>query len=122
MPIPIYAGGEGTAALRRAATLDGWLGAAYELDTIAELVGRLSALRREAGTSSRQDYEVMVGVPRAPSVDDLRRLSELGVTSVSVAPWMSDGNSAAPRSRQQLLEAVEGFGEQVLQRLWPCGP
>jgi alkanesulfonate monooxygenase SsuD/methylene tetrahydromethanopterin reductase-like flavin-dependent oxidoreductase (luciferase family) len=49
-PIPVYAGGEAKAAIRQAAALDGWLGAGYAPERLAELIARLSASRREAGT------------------------------------------------------------------------
>jgi alkanesulfonate monooxygenase SsuD/methylene tetrahydromethanopterin reductase-like flavin-dependent oxidoreductase (luciferase family) len=116
-PIPIYGSGEAPSALRRAATLDGWLGAAYELETIAELVDRLAAARRDAGTADCKAYEVMVGLPRVPSLADWRRLEEFGVTSVSVAPWIGADPGAGRIPREELLKAIDTFVVTVLDRL-----
>jgi probable F420-dependent oxidoreductase len=110
-PVPIYAGGESAAALRRAARLDGWLGAAYPFDRLTEVLAELSRQRVIAGTADRPGYEVMAGLPFLPGLDDCRRLQELGVTSVSVAPWMDPR-----RPVRDGCDAVRAFADGVIAR------
>lgn len=87
-PIPIWVGGKSVAALRRAARHDGWLGMNYDVDEIPVLLDTLTAARREAGSHTRNDFEVMVIPNAVPDVDRYRELEERGVTSTIGMPWM----------------------------------
>ena len=84
--VPVWVGGKGDAALRRAARHDGWLGMNYGLDEVGSLLDRLAAIRGEAG-DDRAGFEVFV-IPNAmPSRDLYADLAGRGVTSTMALPW-----------------------------------
>ena len=83
---PIHVGGESEAALRRAARdCDGWLGLHHTLESVAEPIARLAALRKEYGRES-EPFEIIVGAS-IESRDDIKRWEDAGVTRVTTAPW-----------------------------------
>jgi len=119
-PLPILLGGHSEPALRRAARLgDGWMHAGGDHDTLARLVARLSALRRECG---RQDEPFSVHAmsldPTALDIDSLdgvRRLEDMGVTDAIMS--FHDPYEATPRSVEQKRAEIRGYGESVIARL-----
>lgn len=89
--IPIYVGGSTEPALRRAARYgDGWIGIVHPMAEIEAVVAKLSALRREFGREN-EPFDIMLHCPDAETVDDIRRLEEMGVTDLQVAPWTLPG-------------------------------
>ena len=85
--IPIYVGGSTPPALKRAARYgDGWIGIVHTKDEIAGMVEKLNTMRREFGRD-REPFDIMLHCPDATTVDDMRRLEDLGVTDLQVAPW-----------------------------------
>jgi probable F420-dependent oxidoreductase len=83
-PLPILIGGHGEPALRRAARVgDGWLHGGGDPGDLPRLLGRLSELREEEGTSGRP-FEIHVISLDAFTVDGVRRLEDAGVTDVIV--------------------------------------
>jgi hypothetical protein len=117
----VYCGGESESALRRAARLDGWLGAAYEFDRLADLLQRLSVVRagvtRGAAGEASCEYQIIAGLPRVPSLEDCHRMEDLGLTGFSVAPWADDRLEAGPGRCARMVAAVERFGDAVVRRL-----
>lgn len=85
--VPIYVGGSTPPALKRAARYgDGWIGIVHTKDEIAGMIASLNAMRREFGRD-REPFDIMLHCPDATTVDDMRRLEDLGVTDLQVAPW-----------------------------------
>jgi alkanesulfonate monooxygenase SsuD/methylene tetrahydromethanopterin reductase-like flavin-dependent oxidoreductase (luciferase family) len=85
--IPIYVGGSTPPALKRAARYgDGWIGIVHTKDEIQGMITELNTLRREFGRE-REPFDIMLHCPDATTVDDMRRLEDLGVTDLQVAPW-----------------------------------
>jgi probable F420-dependent oxidoreductase len=85
--IPIYVGGSSKPALKRAAQYgDGWIGIVHTLEETRAMVAELNTLRREFGRE-KEPFDIMMHCPDATSVDNVRRLEELGVTDLQVAPW-----------------------------------
>ena len=92
--IPIYVGGTTKPALRRAARYgDGWLGILHPMEEIPGLVAELNALRREFGRE-KEPFDIMLHCPDAETVDDIRRLEDMGVTDLQVTPWTLPGIQA----------------------------
>jgi probable F420-dependent oxidoreductase len=122
--IPIYVGGTSKPALRRAARYgDGWLGIIHPMEEIKGVVSELSHLRRELGRE-KEPFDVMLHCPDARSVEDVRRLEELGVTDLQVTPWTEPAVQAelgvsAMREQPPLgvkLEAIKRYGGEMIAR------
>ena len=101
--------------MRRAAQLDGWVGANYyPLRTALDLVRRLQQFRREAGTDGREDYGILVGLDHPPTIDDARRLEEAGVTAVWASPWAA-GPSMDDPGITVVTDALKRYAHDVVQ-------
>ncbi|WP_018655213.1 TIGR03619 family F420-dependent LLM class oxidoreductase [Actinomadura flavalba] len=82
--LPIIAGGESHAALRRAATLcDGWIGMPHTLGSAAAQV----ALLRELRGDRPGPFEITVHTSGAPEPEEVAAWSDLGVHRLIVRPW-----------------------------------
>jgi probable F420-dependent oxidoreductase len=85
--LPIHVGGDGPAALRRAATVgDGWIPMNHTLEQIPEAVATLAELRDRAGVDGRVEITLAGEVT---SVADIERHAEAGVDRLLVRPWRS---------------------------------
>jgi probable F420-dependent oxidoreductase len=100
---PLHIGGDGPAALRRAALVgDGWIPMNHTAEQIPAAASRLAQLRAEAGRPGGP--EITLGA-RDASADGLRRLADLGIGRAFVKPW--------ERGRDA-LDGIRRFAEQVL--------
>ena len=100
---PLHIGGDGPAALRRAATVgDGWIPMNHPLEEIPAAAVRLAQLREEAGRDGT--VEITLGAT-ASSPSDLVRLAEAGVDRIIVRPWQ--------RSRDA-VDSIRRFAGEVL--------
>jgi probable F420-dependent oxidoreductase len=100
---PLHIGGDGPAALRRAARLgDGWIPMNHTLDQIPEAASRIGRLRRESGRPGT--VEITLGATGV-SVDDLRRHADAGVGRALVKPWSSS---------KEAIEGIRRFADEVL--------
>ena len=115
-PVPIMCGGESEAALRRAARLcDGWVGAAYTLDTAVPYVERLKALRREYGRGE-EAFEILLALMDPPTADLYKRAEDIGITAVMAAPWMG-AKGVDPTDVQSFRAPIERFAESVIAKV-----
>ncbi len=112
-PIPIYFGGYADAVLKRAAFHgDGYIGAqnaAYTIDGLPALLGRLRGYLAEAG-KPEAGFEIKY-VPEGVGVDALRRLADLGVTDAVVWPWLyypGDVNDLSHR-----IDSIRRFRDEI---------
>jgi probable F420-dependent oxidoreductase len=126
--IPIVVGGTSPGALRRAGRLgDGWMHHAQihaslyngeanpgvnEAD-FAELEDHLQVLgrhREEAGRADRP-FELIVGM--GSTVDNIRRVEDLGVTTYQVGP----GSAGLRGTKDEFIDWIKRFTDEVLTRV-----
>ena len=123
--IPIYVGGSTPPALKRAARYgDGWIGIVHTKDEIAGCVAALTRMRRELGRD-REPFDVMLHCPDATTVDDMRRLEDMGVTDLQVAPWtqpsilaelgVSSMAMQPPLAVKQ--EAIKRYADEIIAKM-----
>lgn len=105
-PLPLHVGGDGPAALRRAATVGtGWMPMNHKLEDLPAAIARLTKLAKAAGRTE----PIEVSIPgEITGEDDLARYADLGVTQVIVRPWASS---------REALEGMRSFAASVLEPL-----
>lgn len=123
--IPIYVGGATPPALKRAARYgDGWIGIVHTMDEIRGCVGELARMRREFGRD-REPFDVMLHCPDATTVDDIRRLEDMGVTDLQVAPWtqpailaeLGVSSMALQPSLAVKQEAIKRYADEIIAKV-----
>lgn len=120
--IPIYVGGTTQAALKRAARYgDGWVSVIHAIDEVEGLITELNSFRREFGREN-EPFDIMMHCPDAETVDDIKRLEELGVTDLQVTPWsekiLAEMGVGAIMRQQPPLEvkqdAIKRYADEVI--------
>ncbi len=102
-PLPLHIGGDGKAALRRAATVGaGWMPMNHSVEEVPAAIDQLHELARSAGRTVPLEVTVPAQVESPADVD---RLVSAGVTRAIVRPWQ--------RSREA-IPAMEAFAEEFL--------
>jgi probable F420-dependent oxidoreductase len=122
-PIKIYVGGTSKPALRRAARFgDGWVSVIHNKADVAGVLAELTGYRREFGREN-EPFDVMMHCPDADTVDDIRRLEDLGVTDLQITPWSVPGILAemgvGEIMRQQpslavKLQAIKHYADRMI--------
>ena len=98
----LHIGGDGPAAIRRAATVgDGWIPMNHALEEIPTDAKKIAQLRHDAGRTD--PVEITLG--GGTELDDLRRRADLGIGRALVKPF---------RSSKDALEGMRRFAEEVL--------
>ena len=94
-PLPVHAGGESKAALRRAATLcDGWISLPQTLESVRPHLDLLRAYRDEAGRADTEAFEVTVHAFDLSGPEEVAEWEALGVDRLIVRPWTRAGEAA----------------------------
>jgi probable F420-dependent oxidoreductase len=122
-PIPILSGGASKAALRRAASNDGWLGVPMMADQLIETVKGLYSAREEMGKTG-EPFDVCCSLIQPLKPDLEAELDALGaehnmvlpwvVTPWGRAPWLREGEDVA--SLDVKKHTMERFAEKVIHR------
>jgi len=104
-PLPVHAGGESRAALRRAATLcDGWISMPQTLRGVRPKLDLLRELRAAAGRADAP-FEITVHAAELSGPDEIRHWERLGVDRLIVRPW-SRTRDAVPA----LIDFADRYG------------
>jgi probable F420-dependent oxidoreductase len=103
---PLHIGGDGPAALRRAALVgDGWIPMNHTLEQIPADATRIARLREDAGRPGVVEITLGGG---GTELDELKRFADAGVGRVLVKPWQR-GSEA--------IDGIRRFAEQVLPEI-----
>jgi probable F420-dependent oxidoreductase len=99
---PMHIGGDGAAALRRAAQVgDGWIPMNHSVDQIPQAASHIAEMRARAGRPGT--VEITMGIQA--DLDSLRRAADAGVGRALVRPW-SNG--------RETMEGLRRFADEVL--------
>jgi len=112
-PVPIWLGGGSAPAMRRAAAKgDGWITGNFTPDTIGETLGEMRRLLKEAGREYTP-FELIAPVGR--DLDLIRRLRDLGVTSI--IDLASRRDIGPERSLQEKVDYFRRYSDEIIARV-----
>ena len=111
--------------MQRAARLgDGWLSVIHNKAEIPAIIDELNRYRREYGRE-HAPFDIMLHCPDATSIDDIKRLEDLGVTDLQVTPWAIPGMAAEEGvgkimqqqpTLQMKQDAIRRYADQVIAK------
>ena len=100
---PLHIGGDGPAALRRAALLgNGWIPMNHTVEQVPAAAARMARLRDDSGRPGQ--VEITLGAA-GTARDDLRRHADAGVGRALVKPW---------KTSKDAIEGIRRFADEVL--------
>jgi probable F420-dependent oxidoreductase len=111
-PVPILVGGYAPAAMRRAASQDGWMATSHEEDEVYPLLNALNQIRQERGDADRL-FDIWTGV-KNPGDGTHERLAEAGVTMVNGCNFLTQDGRTALSSIDDKKRRLETFAEEFL--------
>jgi probable F420-dependent oxidoreductase len=115
--MPIYIGGHKLPSLRMAVDVaDGWVGVPSTWEETARCVSRLHELLDERGRSY-DDFEIHGGALEARTLDDFRRLEDMGLTDIVVSPTPDYATHSGELTTRDKVEWVERFSDKILARV-----
>jgi len=101
---PIIVGGDGPAALRRAATIgQGWIPMNHSLEQLPASVAKINEIRAAAGITEK--CEITMGGGPVTSLDDVKRCRDFGIDRMLISPW---------KSSREALDGIKEFAETIL--------
>ena len=96
------------------------------MDEVKDVVAELNRLRREFGREN-EPFDIMMHCPDADTVDDIRRLEDLGITDLQITPWTVPGSvqvekglSSSMQQQPSLAakqEAIKRYAGEVIDKL-----
>lgn len=100
-PLPLHIGGDGPAALRRAATVGtGWMPMNHSVDELPAAIARITEIASANGRSTPVDVTINGDVT---TPGDVERYAAAGVTRLLVRPWSKSSEA---------VEAMRRFADQ----------
>ncbi len=111
--VPVWVGGISGLALRRAARLgDGWLGSGQTPDEAVELLGKITALRKEYGREN-EPFESIIPLVTPPTPDDLKRIEVAGAPGTVSYPFPYTIGPGTTLDQKRAY--LEGFANSVMK-------
>jgi probable F420-dependent oxidoreductase len=83
--VPLFVGGHGAPALRRAISVDGWLGVNPTLEELAAILGSIRERRRKAGVLD-VPFTIRTGIKGRLDSESIKAAAQLGVDGLVVLP------------------------------------
>ena len=118
-PVPVFVGGESSAALDRAARLgDGFMPTPHRMASVLDLVCELERRRHRLGRGS-QRFRIVAVVTDVQTVDEHAAMAKGGVTGMISVPW---GYGACnSQSLKEKFDAMDRYSEAVIQPVRKAG-
>lgn len=113
-PVPIYIGGLSSAALKRAARNDGWIGAQHDIPELKEMIKSLFAERRSLERADDDAFEVIASI-KAPDIDKYFEAKSIGVTKIIKNSWLTEEGKLSRIPLQDKLEDMEDFAARYIE-------
>jgi probable F420-dependent oxidoreductase len=102
--VALHIGGDGAAAMRRAATVGvGWMPMNHSLDQMPASIARIRELADAAGRTD--PIEITINAP-VRSVADVERYAEAGITRVVYSPWARSSEA---------IDGLRRFADEVVE-------
>jgi hypothetical protein len=77
----------------------------------------MQEIRRQEGTHGREDFRILMGLDHPPTIDDCKRLEELGVTAVWASPWQPDGPSMRDPGIEVVRESLKRYADNIVRKV-----
>lgn len=114
---PIMVAGNSEIALRRTGQFgDGWVGHAPTLEENKEFVAKIKMYRQEFGRANTPfefHSSLKKDLPGPPTLDDAKRMEEIGITQIQVTPWPAFQRKV---TIDEMYEAIDDFGNNVIAK------
>ena len=111
-PVPIWMGGQNSAALRRAGQIaDGWSGSGQTYAEAKEVLETIARHRREAARE-HLPFDAIVPFTTPPSDDERKELVDLGMTGTVSYPFPYTVGGDA--SMHEKLDYLRRYGDEVI--------
>jgi len=122
-PVKIIVGGHQEPSLRRAARLaDGWIGSGpRSIEELPSIIRRLRELCDEHGRDW-DSFEIHAYPQDVRTLDDYRRLADIGVTDAVVLPWQTGAEPLLDESTRQRLSGARVEVAQHPDRAYSTAP
>jgi alkanesulfonate monooxygenase SsuD/methylene tetrahydromethanopterin reductase-like flavin-dependent oxidoreductase (luciferase family) len=115
-PVPILIGGTVSSVLKRAARIaDGFASPNATTEEIEKMIREINGYRKEFGTDNKP-FEMISVATDASTLDDHRKLEEMGVTEASVLPWFFYGGYY-DSALQFKVDAIKRFTDEVVSKM-----
>ena len=111
-PVPVYIGGYSSAAFKRAARHDGWIGGQNTVEELGPIIEALNQARMEQG-KNKGHFEIMTDILN-PNSDNFKQAEDMGVTAVMKHAWLTEKGRVSVMSLDQKLKDMEEFAERYL--------